>query len=93
MERKTQGVYDLVEEVLGSIPQPYGEDIVEDVCLVIENNQRHYETYQELSVELRQWVVNNWIGQYVKQITGKKSIREVTARRSKLITAYTKLSP
>lgn len=92
MARKTEGVYLLVAEVLGALPEPYGEDIIEDVCLVIENNPQHYQTYQELSSDLRHWVVNNWIGQYVKKITGKETLREVPAKRSKLITAYTKLS-
>jgi len=93
MIRKTQGVYDLVEEVLKAIPQPHGEDIIEEVCLAIEDNPRYFQRYQELSSDLRYWVVNNWIGQYVRKITGKQSIREVTAKRSKLITGYTKLSP
>ncbi|MBN1583131.1 MAG: hypothetical protein JXA89_20650 [Anaerolineae bacterium] len=89
---KTQGVYDLVKEVLETMPQPYGEDVVEDVCLAIENNPYYLQRYQELSAELVAWVVNNWIGQYVKQITGMRSIREVKAKRSHLITAFTKLS-
>jgi len=92
MIRKTQRVHDLVEEVLGTMSQPYNEDIIEDVCLAIENNPRYFQIYQELSSDLRHWVVNNWIGRYAKQITGKQTIREVTAKRSKLITGYTKLS-
>lgn len=93
MPKKTEGVYLLVEDVLRTFSEPYGEDIIEDVCLAIENNPDWRRRYNELSEELRHWVVNNWIGQYTKAITGLRSLREVDAKRSNLITAYTKLSP
>jgi hypothetical protein len=92
MTRKTQGVYLLVEEVLQTSSPPYSEDIIEDVCLAIEHNPVWYQRYQDLNTDLRQWVVNNWIGQYVKQITGMTTIREVSAKRSEIITSYTKLA-
>jgi hypothetical protein len=92
MERKTQGVYELVEEVLRNIPQPFGEDIIEDVCLIIEHDNQLYSRYQNLCTDSRQWVVNkrDWIGQYIKII--KETIREVTAQRSKIISSYSKLA-
>ena len=93
MPRKTQGVYELVQAVLNTFPQPYGEDIIEDVCLSIENNSDWFRRYNELSDELCDWVVNNWIGQYTKLITGFDSNREVYARRSNIIKYYTKLIP
>ena len=92
MARKTIGVEDLVREVLATIPQPYGEDIIEDVCLAIEANPRWMTRYRELSADLRAWVVNNWIGQYTKSLTGMKTIREVNAKRATIIKGYTKLS-
>ena len=92
MTRKTQGVYDLVQLALQELEQPYSEDVIEEVCLVIENNRELFRNYLHLSDDLKHWVVNNWIGQYTKEITGGKTLREVEARRSKLITGYTKLS-
>jgi hypothetical protein len=61
------------------------------VFLAIENSPDWLRTYNELSDELRKWVVNNWIGQYTKRLTGLNSLREVDAKRSNLITGYTKL--
>lgn len=92
MPNKTEGVFYLVQEVLRTFSEPYGEDIIEDVCLAIEKNPGWLRQYKELCDELSQWVVNNWIGQYTKQITGLKTIKEVDAKRSKIIKAYTKLS-
>jgi hypothetical protein len=92
MGRKTQGVYDLVQATLQTLPNPQREDIIDEVCFAIEQSPILRKRYDELSADLRAWVVNNWIGQYVKQITGGQSIREVSAKRSKLITGYTKLS-
>ena len=92
MTRKTQGVQDLVQLALQKIAPPYSEDVIEEVCLVIENNRELFRKYLQLSDELKHWVVNNWIGQYTKEITGGQTLRLVDARRSKLITGYTQLA-
>lgn len=63
MARKTEGVRQLVQDVLETFSEPYGEDIIEDVCLAIEDHPEWMQRYRELSDELRSWVVNNWIGQ------------------------------
>ncbi|HRW05895.1 MAG TPA: hypothetical protein P5121_12405 [Caldilineaceae bacterium] len=92
MTRKTQGVYDLVQLALQQIEQPYSEDVIEEVCLIIENNRELFRNYLHLSDDLKHWVVNNWIGQYTKDLTGGQTMRLVDAKRSKLITGYTRLS-
>jgi hypothetical protein len=69
----------------------YEEDVIEDVFLAIEQDSLLRQRYDELSAELRPQVVNNWIGQYTKQMVGMESIRQVNASRSKLIKSYTKL--
>jgi len=39
------------------------------------------------------WIVNNWIGKYVKDQTRMNSLREVPANgKYKLLTSYMKLS-
>lgn len=92
MSRKTQGIQDLVEEILKQRRPPYQEGIIEDVFLEIENNPAWMQKYRELEADLGQLVVNNWIGRYTKHVTGMKSVREVSAKRSHLIKDYTKLS-
>ena len=91
MIKKTQGVYDLVSEVLETITEPYGETVIEDICLAIVNRSNWKRRYDELVLELSSDVVNNWIGHYTKQITGLETISQVKAKRSKIITSYRKL--
>lgn len=38
MAKKTEGVQLLVQDVLQTFNEPYGEDIIEDVCRAIQNN-------------------------------------------------------
>ena len=92
MAKKTDGVKNLVQDVLATFSEPYGEDITLEVCQAIEENPEWLKHYQNLSHELSDWVVNNWIGQYVKVEAGLESLREVSAKgKSKLIKSYTKL--
>jgi hypothetical protein len=93
MINKTHGVYELVKEILQTISKPYGENIIEDVCLAIENRPPWHLRYNDLVNELSRDVVNNWIGRYTKDITGMKTVLVVAAKRSKIIKAYTKLRP
>jgi negative regulator of sigma E activity len=91
MKKKTQGVYEFVQDVLRTLDEPYGEDITEDVFLAIEENPQWKQRYDDLGAELHSTVVNNWIGRYTKAIAGMETIKQVDAKRSKLITSYTKL--
>jgi len=93
MERKTEGVYLLVQDILRTISEPYGEDIIEDVFLTIENNPDYRHQYYDLIEVLSDRAVNPWIGKYTKAITGYRNLQVVNAKRSDLITTYTKLSP
>ena len=90
MARKTEEVFELVQDVLAIIPKPYGDDITDEVCQEIEKNTEWMRQYQNLCVELFKNSVNSNIGYYTKQITGKMSGR-VTKAKSNLIKTYTKL--
>ena len=90
MANATDGVRDLVCDVLRSLPQPYTEDVTDDVCRAIEADPVLRQRYNELAADLRDWVVNNWIGQYTAELTGRKSGEQVPAR-SGLIQSYKKL--
>lgn len=93
MPRKTEGVYLLVQDVLQTFSEPYSEDVIEEVCLAIVQNPEWYSRYEELSADLRDWVVHNWIGRYTKQVTGLNTGREVPAQPGNFIKSYTKLVP
>jgi len=91
MELKTEGVKQLVHIVLQTIPEPYREDIIEDVFLMIENKPDLLLQYKQLCEELKKDVVNVWIAKYTKKNTGLNSDEIKTAKRSELIHSYTKL--
>ena len=61
MPKKTQGVQALIDEVLQTFTEPYGEDVVEDVCLAIEHTPGWRRRNDELVDKLYRDVVNNWI--------------------------------
>src|SRR4051794_15383528 len=84
---RTQGVRSLVEEVLCTLPQPYSEDVIDEVCLAIEGNPQWLTEYRALCNDLRVWVVNNWIGQWVSRAVGRTGDHQVAAQSS-LIETY-----
>jgi hypothetical protein len=93
MPQKTQGVYDLVEEVLRTMQEPYGEDITEDVCKAIEEHSNWQKEYNDLALELNPNVVKQCIGKYTREITRLNVVRQVKAKRTSIVTSYTKLRP
>ena len=93
MSNKTQGVRELVGEVLRTIPEPYSEDVIRDVCVEIENHTRWLRRYNRLVDELGKNVVNQWIGQYTKILTGLQTDAQVDFEPDHIIGSYTKLHP
>lgn len=91
MKKRTVGVELLVQDILATKAEPYSEDIILEVCKAIEANAKWEQRYRELSDELRQWVVNNWIGQYVKARAGLRSEGHMKAEEGILIKSYTRL--
>ncbi len=96
MDKKTEGVEIFVKDVLATIPEPYGEDIILEVFQKIEGNpewrRRYNSLSNDLSDDLTDWIINNWIGKYVASETGMKALREVSVNgRCSLITGYSKL--
>jgi hypothetical protein len=87
MSNKTEGVKLLVQDVLITFSEPYGVDIILEVRQTIENNVDWHRRYQELSDELSNGVVNQWIGKYVKAETGLDDLRVASAKGK----SYTKL--
>jgi len=88
---KTGGVKSLVKRVLDTLPIPYTEHVIDDVLYAIEHDQRFFEEYNLLSLELGRHVVNNWCGQWVANALGKTGRRQVPARKSNLVGSYSVL--
>lgn len=93
MSRKTQGIDTLVNDVLNTISKPYGEDVIEDVFLSIEQNHAWLERYYDLVNELGKHTVNQWIGKYTRNFTGWRRSSQVIAKRSNLTESYSRLHP
>jgi hypothetical protein len=93
MGKKTEDVYNLVDEVLRTFSEPYGEDIIEDVFIAIENNHNNHREYDNLVKELGVKSVNPSIGKHTKDVIGYRVLRVAVSKRSNLITSYTKLIP
>jgi len=91
MGKKTEDIYNLVDEVLQNFLEPYGEDIIEDVFLAIENNHDFHRQYVNLVKELGSKSVNPLIGKHTKAKIGYRVFRVADSKRSNLITRYTKL--
>lgn len=82
----------LVEEVLKAIPQPYTEDLIEDVFVAIDGNERWKKEYEALKYNLHKSVANAWIGFWVANLTGRIAGEQVSASRASLIESYAKLA-
>ena len=62
---KTQDIYDLVQEVLHSIPRPYPNDIIDLACRRIESNRQWMNRYTQLVAIHRKPIVNQMIGRHL----------------------------
>lgn len=88
---KTQGVRDLVSEVLAQLQKPYGSDIIDDVCWAIEQNPAWLARYRSLQRQMQWWVVNNAIGAHTILLTGGQTVRQVPKKRMTIMGSYTEL--
>ena len=90
-ERKTEGVRNLVKEVLASLPKKLlTEDVTDEVLFIIEKNRR--EDYRKLVNQLGKDVVNQWIGQWTKDLLEAETIQNaVPSKKNGLSGDYTTL--
>lgn len=89
---RTQGVKELVEDVLRSFRQPYSEDVIGEVFQAIESRPEWLRRYTRLRDDLGEIEVNQWIGQWVARATGRTGAHPVQAK-SALVGSYSKLYP
>ena len=91
MTGKTADVYVLVSDAIKSVPKPYTEDVIEDVCLAIEADANLMKRYMALCGTLGKHVTNNAIGRHAKTLAAMQTVRQVPATRSKIVGSYSKL--
>lgn len=97
MDKKTEGVEELVKEVLvRKFSEPYSEDIILEVFQEIEKDPEWLKRYKSLSNDLSDdfdnGTLNQWIGKYVSSETGMKSLKVVVSEgKCSLINSYSKL--
>ena len=84
-------VKSLVEEVLATLPEPYTEDVTDDVFCAIERNPRWHRDYEDLCASLTRRVVNQRIGRLNKELLSRTPFQRTRKRTSRLIGSYTKL--
>jgi len=91
---KTQGVKDLVAEVVASLPaSERGAHVIRNVFIAIEHHPAWRARYDlECSALGRAWVVNNWIGKWTCHCVGHGGTkRQVTLNDCRLASSYSVL--
>ena len=81
----------LAQEVLAALPQPYSEDVIDEVFYAIETDPRRLRDYEALCANLGKTVVNNWLGRWIGIALGKVGEQQVPSRKSSLIGSYSLL--
>lgn len=89
---KTQGIKDLVEEVLAALPSTACPHVIRDVFIQIERRPEWRARYDLECGSLNQWVVNNWIGKWTRHYVGHRGPkRQVPMKECTLATSYSVL--
>ncbi|MCY4496711.1 MAG: hypothetical protein OXC14_05440 [Rhodospirillaceae bacterium] len=84
----------LVEQALARLYKPYGENVTDEVLEVIENTPPLLAEYRGIAEGFEDGTdsVNQNIGHFVKEVTGRRVLREgVPCERNDLAKTYTKL--
>ncbi len=89
---KTAMIRSLVDDVLGSLPKPLTEHVIDDVFHAIEKKPEWWRIYDENVKGLGKTVTNTWLGHWVATAFGKKGIVQVPSRRNSLTLTYSLLA-
>lgn len=82
----------IISEVLATLPKPHSADVIDEVFLAIEQNDRLFRIYSECSVNLGRAKVNAAGDSWVMKELGRTALREAPAQLSKLIDNYSVLN-
>lgn len=82
----------IISEVLATLPKPHSADVVDEVFLAIEQNDRLFRIYSECCTNLGRAKVNAAGDNWIKKELGRTTLRESPAHLSKLIDTYSVLN-
>ncbi len=91
MHKLNGEVGQLVQEVLDSLSEPWGENVTDRVCMAIERNSYWLECYNQLVTEHGKHAVNSQIGHSTLQLTDLRNLGTHQEAKSSLIKTYTRL--
>ncbi len=86
-------VEDFVKQVLATIPQPYGADVVDQFFRAVESDPGWMEVYRELEKSHGTPAVKNSIGFNIMSLARMRSLDRDHPATSRLISTYTELGP
>ena len=90
-------IKELVQEVLRTFKAPYPADVIDQVCLAIENKPEWLTRYHELvrhfssQGKYGKLTVNSSIGWFTKDLTGMVKLKEGNPAKSTLLESYSTL--
>lgn len=82
----------LMTDVLASLPQPHGCDVMDDVYYEIEQRVDWKKRYAGLCEELGKAAAKNWCGFWIANLEDRRCGEQVPTTRSRLIATYSKLT-
>ena len=80
---RTAGVKKLVGMALGNLPEPYTENVIDEVFEQIENSPEYMAEYQGLCKELGKTTVNTWGGYWIASAVGKTGVQQTISKRNR----------
>ena len=89
---KTQDIFDLVREVLDTIPKPWPGDVIDQVCLAIEKESKWLNRYVQLVSSHGKAITNQSIGRHTYKLSDFNKSGPVLTAKSELIKTFSWLS-
>lgn len=88
---RTSDAKQLMADVLASLPQPHGCDIMDDVYYEIEQRIDWRRRYGVLCDALGKTAANNWCGFWIANLENRRRGEQVPTAKSRLIATYSRL--
>ena len=89
---RTSDAKRLMADVLASLPQPHGCDVMDDVYYEIEQRVDWRRRYSELCDALGKTAANNWCGFWIANLEDRRRGEQVPAAKTRLTVTYSRLA-